>query len=73
MNFLALIPVIFQVVQAVENLFPNSPGKEKFDTALKIIEQIYADVEANLPTVTGIINSAVSLLNMTGVFTKKGA
>lgn len=71
MNYLALIPVVFQVVRAIEQLMPNSQGKEKFEAALKMIEQLYNEITVATPVVTPIINTAVALLNLKGEFKKQ--
>ena len=70
-NILTLIPVIFNVVKMIEQLMPASAGKEKFDAAIATLTQIYGDISGNMPAITSVVNGAVSLLNLAGIFTKK--
>lgn len=73
MNFLTLIPVIFEIVRLIEKLLPESKGKEKFDAAFNVVEQVYGVVTDNKDAITKTINTTVALLNATGEFTKKSA
>lgn len=73
MNIFALIPVIFEVVKLVEKLLPDSEGKEKFEAAVSVVEQVYGDISEHKDVVATAINGSVAALNAANVFVKKDA
>jgi hypothetical protein len=68
MNYLTLIPAIFQIVKMIEELMPESKGKEKFDAAVATVASTYGTIAPAVPT---LINNAVTLLNLAGTFKKQ--
>jgi hypothetical protein len=70
MNILTAIPVVFEVVRSIEQLLPEGKGKEKFDAAFAMFQQLYNDISVAVPVVTALINTAVALLNLKGEFKK---
>ena len=75
MGILAIIkilPQIFQILQAVEEVMPPSSGKEKLEFAINTIEKIIGDIVAIKPVVESIIAFAVKMFNSAGVFQKSG-
>ena len=75
MGILAIIkilPQIFQILQAVEEVMPPSSGKEKLEFAINTIEKIIGDIVAIKPAVESIIAFAVKMFNSAGVFKKSG-
>lgn len=70
----ALAPVFDQVlvliantVRGVEAAFPASTGKEKLDTALSLIGNVYESAKSEAsPLFTGLINTAVAVMNVRG-------
>ena len=75
MGILAIIkilPQIFQIIQAVEEVMPPSSGKEKLEIAINTIEKIIGDIVAIKPVIESIISFAVKMFNSAGVFKKSG-
>ena len=67
-----ILPQIFQILQAVEDVMPPSSGREKLEFAIKTIETIIGDIVAIKPLVESIIALAVKMFNSAGVFKKSG-
>ena len=75
MGILAIIkilPQIFQIIKAAEEVMPPSSGKEKFEFTINCIEKIIGDIVAIKPLVESIIAFAVKMFNSAGVFKKSG-
>lgn len=72
MNYLVLIPLVFDVVKTVEKLITES-GKsaEKLEAARLMLEGLYESVAENWPKIKVLIEVMVGLLHKTGVFKKK--
>jgi hypothetical protein len=73
MNYLQMIPVIFDIIKAIEAAMPNSPGKEKFDAAFAALTQIFGDLAAQAPQRAALITVFVNGLTVAGIFKKKSA
>ena len=67
-----ILPQIFQIIQAVEDVMPPSSGKEKLEFAINCIEKIIGDIVAIKPVIESIISFAVKMFNSAGVFKKSG-
>ena len=68
---LNLLPLVIQVVQQLEALFPEgSQGKMKFELVVKSIQSVYDVSDKTLPIIEKMIDVVVSILNQFGVFKK---
>lgn len=65
--FDSVLMLIFNTVRGIEAALPQSSGTEKLNTALTVIDSVYngAKTEA-APLFTGLINTAVAVLNVRG-------
>lgn len=70
MNYLTLISTLISAVKTIEALMPNSPGKEKREAVIAMIEGIFGSVSAALPQITELIKHIVDAFNALGVFKK---
>jgi hypothetical protein len=70
MNYLVLIPLLIQLISAVEQLMPNAAGSAKFNAVIAAIEQVFGSVASQLPALQAIATSVVNAYNATGVFKK---
>ena len=77
-------PIALEIVPMIEKLFGNSTGEEKRSVAVALIVPAVRAVEAAAgkdlvdevalaESVGHVIDAVVSVLNLTGVFFKKGA
>lgn len=71
MSYLALIPTIVQLIQAVEALMPASSGRDKLDAVVASVENITGVVTENLPALQKLVGVFVAAFNLRGIFTKK--
>lgn len=71
MNYFQLIPVVVEVIKAVEKLMPEG-GKstEKLAAARALLEAVYGELADNWPKIEALIEFLVGLFNKTGVFKK---
>ena len=68
---LQLIPLLIEVIKAVEKALPAAGyGSEKIEAVRKIMETSYAGIAEAWPTIEKIIGIIVELFNKTGVFKK---
>lgn len=68
---LQLIPIILEIIKAVEAQIPESGmGKEKLQFIKDVLISTIPKVEEILGVVEKIVSSAVTLYNSTGVFKK---
>ena len=68
---LNLLPLVIQVVQQLEALFPEGcRGKMKFELVVKSIQSVYDVSDKTLPIIEKMIDVVVSILNQFGVFKK---
>lgn len=68
---LNLLPLVIQVVQQLEALFPEGgQGKMKFELVVKSIQSVYDVSDKTLPIIEKMIDDVVSILNQFGVFKK---
>lgn len=68
---LQLIPIILEIIKAVEAQIPESGmGKEKLQFVKDVLMSTIPQVEEILGMVEKIVSSAVTLYNSTGVFKK---
>ncbi len=72
LNIFKLIPIIIALVKSVEELMPESTGKDKLEAVITAVEGIAGTVGAQLPAIQQLITVIVSGLNAIGVFKKKG-
>ena len=73
MNLLNLLKAVFELVKLVEAALPDSPGREKFDAVMELINDKAGEAVAKIPVVATFISGAVSVLNAFGIFKKKSA
>ena len=70
-TILQLLPVIIDVVKALETAIPvPGAGKEKLDTILGVVSDVAGNASELIPVITATIARVVSLFNRTGVFAK---
>jgi len=68
---LNLLPLVIQVVQQLEALFPEGgQGKMKFELVVKSIQSVYDISDKTLPIIEKMINVVVEVFNQFGVFKK---
>ena len=68
---LQIIPIILEIIKAVESQIPESGmGKEKLQFIKDVLMSTIPQVEEILGVVEKIVSSAVTLYNSTGVFKK---
>ncbi len=68
MNYILLIKTLIAAIKDVETLMPASAGKDKFDTAIAIVESIVGDVSPMLDTLKQIATNVVNALRIAGLF-----
>ena len=73
MNYLLTIQTLVAAVKAVEQLMPDSKGKEKFDAAIAIVEEVVGTVQPLLPALMAIATLLVNGFRKTGAFATKTA
>lgn len=73
MNYLILISTLISAIKSIEQLMPTSPGKEKAEAVITLIEGIIGSVSPLLPAIQSLITMIVTGLNASGVFSKKAA
>ena len=71
MNYFLLIPQIIATVKALEELLPDTPGKQKFEMLLKTLEDIYGTVVENIPALEKFVTAVVNIAKVLGVFKSK--
>jgi len=71
MNYLILIRTLIVAIKTVESLMPDSPGKEKFDAAIAIVEGVVGSVTDKLPVLQSLATDVVNALRLAGVFKAK--
>jgi uncharacterized protein YybS (DUF2232 family) len=71
MNYLLLIQTMISSIHAVEQLMPESTGKQKFDAAVTMVEAVVGDVQPMIPALMTVATTIVNGLRATGVFKAK--
>jgi hypothetical protein len=71
MNYLLLIQTMISSIHAVEQLMPESTGKQKFDVAVTMVEAIVGDVQPMIPALMTVATTVVNGLRSAGVFKTK--
>lgn len=71
MKTIELIKAFLAAIRVVEQLMPQSPGKEKFDAAVAIVEDALGSVQDKIPALQSLATLAVNALRATGVFKAK--
>ena len=71
MNYILIVQTLVASIKAVEQLMPDSPGKDKFDAAIALVESVAGSVQSVLPALQAIATLVVNALRVTGVFAKK--
>lgn len=71
MNYFLLIKTFLSAVKTVEQLMPASKGKEKFDAAMAIVEDVIGNVESYAPVLKVLATLAVTTFRATGIFASK--
>ncbi len=73
MNYILTIKTLIEAIKAVEELMPESAGKEKFSAAIELVEAVVGSVQGSLPALQRIATLIVTAFRATGAFTKKTA
>lgn len=73
MQYLILIKTFIAAIKTVEQLMPDSKGKEKFDAALAIVSEIVSVADAQIPALQAVATLVVNGLRAAGVFKAKAA
>lgn len=73
MNIIALIPTIIDIIKALEQLMPESAGKQKLDILIATIETTVGEVIENKPALEKLVSAIVSILKVVGVFKSRSA
>jgi hypothetical protein len=68
MNYLLLIQTMISSIHAVEQLMPESTGKQKFDAAVTLVEAVVGDVQPMIPALMTVATTVVNGLRSAGVF-----
>lgn len=68
MNYKLLITTLIGAIKAVETLMPESPGKEKFDVAISMVEGVVGELTDLLPALQLVATTVVAGLKAAGVF-----
>ena len=71
MNYVLLIKTLIEAIKTVENLMPASPGKDKFDVALAMVEGVMGDMSELAPKLLAVATTVVTGLRAAGVFAPK--
>jgi hypothetical protein len=71
MNYMLLIQTMISSIHAVEQLMPESTGKQKFDAAVTMVEAVIGDVQPMIPALTMVATTIVNGLRAAGVFNAK--
>jgi hypothetical protein len=71
MNYLLLIKTFIAAVKSVEALMPESKGKEKFDAAIAMVEDVIGNVQPLIPALLLVATTVVNGLRSVGVFKAK--
>lgn len=68
---LNLLPLVIQIVQQLESLFPeNGQGRLKLELIVKTIQNTYDVSDKTLPIIEKMVNVVVDVFNQFGVFKK---
>ena len=62
MNYLQLIKTAISAVKAVEELMPDSPGKDKAAAAIELIQGVIGDVTAQIPALLNLFTVVMRCL-----------
>ena len=73
MNYKLLIATLIAAIKSVEALMPDSPGKEKFDAAIAMVEGVVGELTELLPALQLVATTVVSGLRAAGVFAPRKA
>lgn len=73
MNYKLLIATLIAAIKSVEALMPDSPGKEKFDAAIAMVEGVVGELTELLPALQLVATTVVSGLRAAGVFAVRKA
>lgn len=71
MNYVLLIKTFISAVKSVEALMPESKGKEKFDAAIAMVEEVFGTLESMIPALLLVATTVVNGLRAAGVFKAK--
>lgn len=71
MNYILIVKTAIAAVKSVEELMPDSTGKEKADAALAFIESVLGDITNITPALLTMFTTLVNLLRAIGVFKTK--
>lgn len=71
MNYKLLIATFIALMHHVEELMPDSPGKEKFDAVITMLEAVTGDLSAVTPTLLRTATTLVKAWKALGIFKSK--
>ena len=71
MNYLQLIPQVIALVQSLEIMLPDTPGKQKFEMLIKSIEDITQSKVDDSSLLEKFVTTIVNIAKIFGVFKSK--
>ena len=71
MNYILVINTLIAAVRAVEQLMPDSTGKEKFEAAVTMVEGVVGTITPMIPALSAVATALVTGFRAAGVFAKK--
>jgi hypothetical protein len=71
---LQIVPLLIEIIKAVESLIPKpGEGLSKWEAVKAILQEAVPKIEPVLPQIEKIVSIIVGIANKTGVFQKGGA
>ena len=70
MNMILLMSTLISTIKTIETLMPNSPGKDKREAVVALIEGIFGSVSSGMPQIIDLIKHIVDAFNALGIFKK---
>ena len=68
MQYILMIKTFISAIKTIEELMPASPGKEKFDIAMRLVEEVVGNVDSYAPTLLKIATMLVGAYRDAGTF-----
>jgi len=71
MDYILLVSTLINSIKTIESLMPKSPGTDKFNAVIAMIEAIFGSVAPMLPQLQALATVLVTGFNAVGIFVKK--
>ena len=68
-----ILKLTISLIKTVEQAFPDSPGKAKFDMVVAMLGDLVDTASVNIPALTTFATGVVTFLRAIGVFKAKAA